>query len=377
MKDTSVYVHFPWCAKKCPYCDFATTKRAATDIPHEAYADALIAELATRGSYEDRRLYSIFFGGGTPSLWAPEALGRVLEGIRAAFPAEHPSLEISVECNPNSLHRQGIAGLRAAGVNRLSIGVQSLRNDQLAYLGRLHDRAEALDAIAAARGVFDRVSADLMFGMPGQRTHVEELDAVIATGVSHVSAYALTIEPGTQFGERFRLGKLQVSTDETYAQLFEETEAHFAAQGFNHYEVSNYAQAHQQCEHNLHYWRGGDYLGLGAAAVGCLSGSTDATRYKNHLDAERYMAAPGGALAEEEHLDSNARIQEALMLGLRTEEGVDLASLERRVGKAPLEGRTQALEKHREAGRLVLDGEQLFVPRSHWLLLDGIVADLF
>ncbi|MFT5353579.1 MAG: putative oxygen-independent coproporphyrinogen III oxidase [Polyangiales bacterium] len=386
LQETSVYVHFPWCAKKCPYCDFATTKRAPGDIPHDAYADAVIKELRTRGPFEGRELYSVFFGGGTPSLWAPAAVGRVLEAIRAAFSSEVNDVEITAECNPNSLSDDVIEGFGDVGINRLSVGVQSLRNSQLQYLGRLHDRAEALSALERAQRRFDRVSADLMFGMPGQVELAAEIAAAVATGVKHVSAYALTIEPGTQFGERQRLGKLEVASDDTYARLFGDAERLFADSGFAHYEVSNYAQPAEEARHNQHYWRGGDYVGLGAAAVGCLSSTFVlpsrskvhvARRYKSSADAEEYMAADGMLEAEVEELDDQARIREALMLGLRMAEGVDLAALEARVGVDPLEGRRREFEARLESGDLVQNGSRVRVPSDRWILLDGIVSDLF
>ncbi|MEM9861413.1 MAG: radical SAM family heme chaperone HemW [Myxococcota bacterium] len=371
---TSVYIHFPWCARKCPYCDFATT-RAPDVLPHEAYADAVIAELKRRGPFEGRPLESVFFGGGTPSLWHPDEVGRVLEAILQAFETHAPSLEVSAESNPASLDDAQAKGFAAVGINRISLGVQSLRNPQLAFLGRLHDRQMALGALAIAQRHVPRVSADLMFGMAMQPDVRSEIEAALNTGVRHVSAYALTIEPGTQFGERARLGKLPVGSGAHYAELYEEAEARFAAAGFEHYEVSNYAVAGEESRHNQHYWRGGDYLGLGAAAVGALSQGESAARYKNAVVAERYMAGEGEA--EREHLDPSTRIQEALMLGLRTREGVNLEALGKRTGVDPLRGRERAVEGRIDRGDLCLEGERLFVPQPRWLFLDGIVADLF
>jgi len=371
---TTVYVHFPWCAKRCPYCDFATRKIEARAIPHAAYADAVLSELdARRSAIEGRRLHAIFFGGGTPSLWEPAELGRVIAGVKEAFDVE-ADLEVTAECNPSSLDPERATAFAAAGVNRLSVGVQSLRDSRLQFLGRLHDREEALAAIAGARAAVSRVSADLMFGMPDQRSLAAEIDAVLATGVDHVSAYALTIESGTQFGELQRLGKLQVADDETYAALFEEAEARFATAGLEHYEVSNYARRGAESRHNLHYWRAGDYLGLGAAAVGCLLAEPGkARRYKNAIVGEDYLA--GATEAESEDLDGEELIQEGLMLGLRTREGVELATLEARAGRAL--GRSRAIALARERGDLVVEDGWMRVPRERWLRLDGIVAALF
>lgn len=381
--DTSVYVHFPWCAKKCPYCDFATRKRPAEAIPHEAYADALLRELVLRGDLRGRRLVSVFFGGGTPSLWAAEALGRVLAGIRGAFEHEAPELEVTAECNPQRLTAEKARGFAAAGVNRLSVGVQSLRDDQLRFLGRLHDREGALRALSDAAAAVPRVSADLMFGMPKQHAMDAEIEAVLATGVEHVSAYSLTIEPGTQFGELSRLGRLEVAPDDDVARMFQAAEARFAEDGFAHYEVSNYARAGAEARHNQHYWRGGDYLALGAAAVGCLGEGAAARRYRNVKDGDAYLEAVGGAASAadvegwRETLGPEERIQEALMLGLRTTEGVDLGALEARLGCDPLTGREAAVERALATGELVREGGRLIAPRAQWLHLDGITARLF
>ena len=217
-----------------------------------------------------------------------------------------------------------------------------------------------------------------MFGMPGQSADdlAREIDQLLEAGVRHVSAYALTIEPGTQFGELHRLGKLRVAEEEAYAQMFERAERAFEAAGFAHYEVSNYAQPGEEARHNLHYWRGGDYLGLGAAAVGCLSEADGgARRWKNTVDAGRYMEALGEE--ESETLGPQDRIREGLMLGLRMAEGVDGAALSARAGVDWRRGREAALARRLERGDVVLEGERLRVPRERWLLLDGIVADLF
>ena len=220
--ETSVYVHFPWCARKCPYCDFATEPIRTSELHHEAYTDALLRELdLRRGSLPGRSLKSIFFGGGTPSLWEPAALGRALEEIRGAFDQAAPDAEVTVECNPSSLERGQITRLREAGVNRLSIGVQSLRDTHLGFLGRLHDRQRALEALADAAKEMQRVSADLMFGMPGQTLDelAEDIAQIAELGVRHVSAYALTIEEKTMFGSLQRAGKLRVAPEEQYLSL--------------------------------------------------------------------------------------------------------------------------------------------------------------
>lgn len=380
---TSVYVHFPWCLAKCPYCDFASASIRRPEVPHDAYADAIERELEARRETDaplgGRTLTSVFFGGGTPSLWAPRALGRVLAAIRGAFDAEADDLEVTVECNPTSLDRDKAAALRELGVNRLSIGVQSLDDGHLRFLGRLHDATGAIAALEAATKEMPRVSGDLMFGMPGQEADAftREVERVLATGVEHVSAYALTVEPDTQFGALHKKGKLPLATEHAYADTFEAAARAFAARGFAHYEVSNYAAPGARARHNEHYWRGGDYLGLGAGAVGALSDGPRAHRRKNEPRPERYLAAPADAVAFEEVLEPADRVGEALMLGLRTAVGVDLEDVRACTGVDVLEGRARALERRQRSGDVVIEDGHLRVPHDRWLHLDAIVRDLF
>jgi putative oxygen-independent coproporphyrinogen III oxidase len=384
VNDVSVYVHFPWCLRKCPYCDFATSPKERDAVPHVAYADAVLRELAGRAeSLGNARLFSVFFGGGTPSLWEPAELGRVLAGIQSAFTQRAGDVEITVECNPSSLDGARAQALRAAGVNRFSIGVQSLDDAELQFLGRLHDRRLALQAIEAALSTGLRTSADLIFALPGQSEDklYGHVDTLLGLGLSHVSAYALTIEASTPFGASLRNGLLKPAPEEHYADMFLGLERRFGAAGLQHYEVSNYARPGEESLHNLHYWRGGSYLGLGAAAVGCLANQRGAARrYRNHPDAERYMsrcAVPEAAEVYDEALEARDLVREALMLGLRTEEGVCLEELATRVGADPLAGREQVVLRRIAQRDLVQEGGRLRVPHERWLFLDGIVADLF
>lgn len=379
----SVYVHFPWCLQKCPYCDFASAAIGRDEVPHEAYADAVVRELEWRAPVlRGARLASVYFGGGTPSLWDPTELGRVLRAIREAFAREVEPLEITVECNPSSLDAARAGALREAGANRLSIGVQALDDGKLRYLGRLHDAERALQAVRDARRAFDNVSADLMFGMPGLApgATVEHARRLVDLGVAHLSVYALTIEPNTQFGALHAKGRLEVAPDEAFAATFHEVERALGEEGFAHYEVSSYARPERESAHNRHYWHGGAYLGLGAGAVGCLHGeAATARRYRDDPAPVNYMARSGGREVEvfEEVLGVPERVRERWMLGLRTAAGVDRTDVRASLGVDPEEGRRGAVDRALAQGNLVREGDRIRVPRERWLHLDGIIARLF
>jgi putative oxygen-independent coproporphyrinogen III oxidase len=380
---TSVYVHFPWCLQKCPYCDFASASIRRPEVPHVAYADAVLRELEwhqATGSLDS--LESVFFGGGTPSLWRADELGRVLSAVLSAFGARADSVEITVECNPSSLDRAQAEALRAVGVNRLSVGVQALTQDRLRYLGRLHDAEGALSALRAAMAVMPRVSGDLMFGTPGQtpQAFLDEVSQLVDLGLSHLSVYALTIEPNTQFGELARKGRLPLAKDDDYADTFLLTEERLAREGFAHYEVSNYARPGETSRHNEHYWRNGDYLGLGCAAVGCRTTATgQARRVRNQPVPAAYLSASSlETLCDyEETLDAQALIREGLLLGLRTRAGIDIRALQQRAGVDPSATRGSAIERAVRRGNLICDETSWRVPQDRWLHLDSIVADLF
>jgi len=380
----SAYIHFPYCLQKCPYCDFASTGIARQDVPQRAYTDAVLRELQQRApALQHQRLSSIFFGGGTPSLWEPAELGRVLSALRAAFGDRvEPELEVSVECNPSSLDAARARALSAQGVDRLSIGVQGLDPVRLRFLGRMHDRQRALEALRDALGAVPRVSADLIFGLPGQSPAEAVSDALtlVDLGLSHLSAYALTIEEGTQFGQLARKGRLPLAREGDVADSLTAVAEALSARGFEHYEVSNHARPGQRARHNLHYWRGGAYLGLGAGAVGCLHEAVgSARRYRNDPDPARYMQRAGGPEREvfSEILGPQDMLREQLMLGLRTLDGVELARAQALTGRALSDGREAALERALSRGDAVLEDGFLRVPRARWLHLDSIVADLF
>lgn len=398
MGPIGVYVHFPWCLKKCPYCDFVSFAREREQIDHEGYADAVIAELeGRREALAGRPLASVFFGGGTPSLWEPRALGRVLRAVLDAADTggeaagKRGEVEITVECNPTSLDEARARALVDVGVNRVSIGVQGLDPERLRFLGRLHDAGGGLGAVEAAlRAGVPRVSADLIYGVatekgaPSAEETVAEALRLVATGITHLSAYSLTIEPGTQFGELARRGRLPIAPDDGVAETFFALEAALEAEGLSHYEISNYARPGAESIHNLGYWRGHDYLGLGCAAFGTL-GRVDgsAVRYRNITDPSRYMARArghrgSGLLESDEALDPEARLRERIMLGLRLRDGLDLDVAASELGVPAWSAeRSRAADRLVASGRLTRDGSRLRVPPEARVYADGIAAALF
>jgi coproporphyrinogen III oxidase-like Fe-S oxidoreductase len=332
-------------------------------------------------------LVGLFFGGGTPSLWEPRELGRTLRAIIGAFSRRAADLEVTVECNPSSLDERRAAELLEQGVNRLSVGLQSLDPARLTFLGRLHDAEGGLAALAAARRAgFVRVSGDLIFGVEGGRPQSAEAAAAEAgrvadAGVTHVSAYGLTIESGTLFGELHRKGRLPVATDDVIVDSFFAIESALAARGLGHYEISNYAVPGDEARHNVGYWRGDDYLGLGCAAVGTLSRPDgSALRVKNHPDPGRYLrGARSGELAvtEQELLSPETRLVERIMLGLRLANGVDLAQAGKDLGiEALTTARERAISRLMANGKVGFDGARVVVKPSARAVTDGIAAEI-
>ncbi len=269
----SLYVHLPWCVRKCPYCDF-NSHAMRGDIPEQGYVNALLRDLESELPRIGRRtIETVFLGGGTPSLFAPESIARLLAGIRDHVPLA-PNAEVTLEANPGTVDTERFNGFRDAGVNRLSIGIQSFDDDKLKALGRIHGRAEALRAAEAARAAgFENFNLDLMFGLPGQTLEqaVADIRAAIELHPSHLSVYQLTIEPNTLFHAK----PPTLPDDDTTWDMQLAIQAELAAAGFKQYEVSAYAQPGRECRHNLNYWRFGDYLGIGAGAHGKITHATD------------------------------------------------------------------------------------------------------
>jgi putative oxygen-independent coproporphyrinogen III oxidase len=395
-----VYIHFPWCLAKCPYCDFVSYVTPAID--HAGYADAVLREMDARApGFEGRKVESVFFGGGTPSLWEPRELGRVLDGVRRQLGAGERT-EVTVECNPTSLDEDRARALLDAGVNRLSIGVQSLTDDRLRFLGRLHDAAGARAAVLGALSAgMPRVSADLIFGLPEQSPEEARREALELAdlGIAHLSAYQLTIEPGTRFGELARRGRLPLADEGHVADSFLAIDEALGARGFRHYEISNHARDGEEARHNLGYWRGDEYLGLGCGAYGFArearpgahassaepaergAPSAQGVRWRNEVIPERYIGGDATAAATREPLDGETLLRERIMLGLRMDEGIDLDAMAKDLGvPAWTAERRRAAAWLEQRGRIQRSGPggaRLRIPRSAWLWTDDTAARLF
>jgi len=322
----ALYIHWPFCLAKCPYCDFNSHVRDSVD--HALWERALLADMAREAEVASGEgLESVFFGGGTPSLMPPALVGHLLAEAERLW-GFADGVEITLEGNPSSVEAANYADLASAGVNRVSLGLQSLDDEALVFLGRLHDVAEGLAALDVAQRHFDRVSFDLIYALPGQTADQwrEELLQAIGLGAGHLSLYQLTIEPGTRFASRVRQNRLTPLDDETAADLFTLTREITASLGLPAYEVSNHALAGEESRHNLTYWRYQDYCGIGPGAHGRRSGIAT-TR---HRKPENWLAAIDSqhdGIAEERTLGPREQAAEAMLMGLRLAEGVDLAVL--------------------------------------------------
>ena len=373
-----LYVHWPFCQAKCPYCDFNSHVTAAID--QARWARALAGEVTRAAARAPgRRLTSVFFGGGTPSLMAPETVAAVLEAARSGWAAAE-DLEVTLEANPTSVEAGRFAGYRAAGVTRVSLGVQALNDADLARLGRLHSAAEARAAFDVARDAFDRVSFDLICARQHQTREgwAAELDEALALAVDHLSLYQLTIEPGTAFAARQAAGGLSGLPDEDLgADLYELTVEKCEAAGLALYEVSNFARPGAECRHNLLYWSGGDYAGVGPGAHGrlTLGGARIATEQERMPGAWlAAVEAQGAAPERAEEIAPPDRAVEYLLMGMRKRDGIALDALERIGGAAEaVLSRAGPLADmglvERPPGRLRA------TPRGR-LLLDRVVAEL-
>lgn len=328
----SLYVHIPWCVRKCPYCDF-NSHAAPEQLPENELVDALLQDLtlALPGIW-GRRVETIFFGGGTPSLLSPAAIDRLITGFRTLLPLS-PNAEITLEANPGTVDADRFAGFRAAGVNRLSLGIQSFNDASLHALGRIHDRAQAIAAIEAAAKHFDTFNLDLMVGLPQQDTAaaLADINQALAFNPPHFSCYQLTLEPHTPFAAA---PPAHLPDDDVCAEIQDELEARLAAAGYTHYETSAFALPGHQCRHNLNYWTFGDYLGIGPGAHSKLTNHEGARRQMRYKSPKAYLmaATTGNFIQTDEPILATDLPGEFMMNALRLNEGFGIEMFERYTG---------------------------------------------
>jgi oxygen-independent coproporphyrinogen-3 oxidase len=370
--DLALYVHWPYCARICPYCDFNVVRDRGRVEEQAALVEAILADMGAQAALSGpRRLASIFFGGGTPSLMAPEAVAGVIDRARTLFPPRG-AIEITLEANPTDAEAARFAALAGAGINRLSMGVQALDDAALAFLGRNHSADEARRAVAVAARAFPRLSIDLIYARPGQTVDGwrAELVGAIDMGFEHVSPYQLTIEPTTAFGRAVARGAWTPPDEDLSAALYETTQTVLEAAGFDAYEVSNHARGEAaRSAHNLHVWRGGDYLGLGPGAHGRLTLQGARTATVAHRGIGAYVAgvAAGTPWSERDPQSDRDAAEEKVLLGLRTVEGVDRATF------AALDLDPDDLISD---GFLIMDGDRIAATPKGRPVLDGVLKAL-
>ena len=352
MPPLALYVHFPWCVSKCPYCDFNSHAPRDESIPFAAWGQAVAADLETAlPQVAGRAVHSVFIGGGTPSLMPPSVLEKLLEALRAQLPFV-PGTEITLEANPGTVEIPRFRDFCAAGVTRLSLGVQSFDDSLLARIGRIHGGREARRALEVAFAHFGQVNVDLMYGLPGQKPEqaLADLETAIAGGVRHLSCYHLTVEPNTPFASAPPDG---LPGEDDVADMEEMIGERLAGAGFRHYEISAFAHAGCECRHNLNYWHFGDYLGLGPGAHGKLTTSDGVVREMRHKHPTRYLeGAARHDFIQERHIVGTEGLPfEFMMNALRLSDGVPATLFTERTG-LPLEAVAGALEQARRAGLL-------------------------
>lgn len=377
MDEIGLYIHWPYCARICPYCDFNIYKNKSG--VETALVDAILADTEHwRTLSGPRNLVSIHFGGGTPSLLSPQNMHVLIEKAKSLWSPEK-NLEIGLEANPKDINIETLSAWRGAGIERLSIGVQSFNDDALQFLGRDHDGQMARRALGMAVGIMPRVSADLIYGWAEGKPEIlqDDLQTVLASGASHISAYQLTIEQKTAFGQAEKRGIHKAVNSDTSADLFEQTIAALSASGFDQYEVSNFAKGKAaRSRHNLLYWQGGDYVGIGPGAHGRLTidGSRSATIAA--LKPQDYIARVlewGHGIAEQETLSSKGWAEEYLLMGMRISEGISLSRYKQISGHdlAP-----EPIQQYVDAGLLTLQGDRLNATPKGRLVLDSLCHEL-
>jgi putative oxygen-independent coproporphyrinogen III oxidase len=376
----ALYIHWPFCKSKCPYCDFNSHVRERID--EARWRAALIAELDHWApALEGREVQSIFFGGGTPSLMAPATAAALIERAARHW-AFAPDMEITLEANPTSVEASRFAELREAGVNRVSLGVQALDDRALKFLGRGHNAGEARDAVALAARLFPRFSFDLIYARPDQTLAAwrDELGAALAMAGDHLSLYQLTIEPGTAFATAFARGDFRLPDDETQAALYEATQERLGAAGLPAYEISNHARPGQECRHNLVYWRYQDYLGIGPGAHGRLTVAGEKRALKSFRAPETWLnavARDGRGTEESLVLAADERRDEMLMMGLRLGEGIARAAFHAETG-SEIETMLDPARVARlsDSGFLILDEAGLRATEAGRQRLNAVLAEL-
>jgi oxygen-independent coproporphyrinogen-3 oxidase len=373
-----VYIHWPFCLSKCPYCDFNSHVRHGA-IDEARFLRAYETEIAaTAARASGRTVSTIFFGGGTPSLMQPSSVQKILDCIGSRWTIA-PDVEITLEANPTSVEATRFRGFRAAGINRVSLGVQSLDDAALKELGRLHSAREALDAVAVARSIFDRYSFDLIYARPQQSLDAwaTELRRAIAEAAEHLSLYQLTIEPDTPFFGLHKAGKLPIPGEDLARDLYDLTQAICADAGLPAYEISNHAQPGAECRHNLVYWRGYDYAGIGPGAHGRLTidGRRVATETERRPEAWLMRVETNGTgVTVSEQLTTGETADEYLLMGLRLAEGIDIERYNALSGRT-LDPKRISILREEGAVETTADG-RLRVTQSGFPLLDAVVADL-
>ena len=368
--ESLLYIHVPFCQRLCGYCDFYKTI-SLKQLP--LYPDALLAEAKARaGELAGTTLRTIYLGGGTPSLFTPEEVEKILRGVAEIWDTSQVA-EITLEANPDDLSAQRLEGYRKAGINRLSIGIQSFDDEQLRFMNIRHDAATARAAIRAARQAgFDNLSIDLIYGVPcgGSEVWQRNIEEAIDLNPEHISAYHLTIEEGTVFGKRGVQPIEEERSEEEYLMLHKAlTEA-----GYDHYEISNFARQGRRSQHNSGYWRGVPYVGLGPGAHS-FDGES---RSWNLPNLNRYIANPTDpALRESETLTAEEQVEEMIMVGLRTREGIDLQTIEQKFGAERALYTARAAEPFVLSGTLLREGSRLRFDAEHWLVSDAVISELF
>ena len=371
-----LYIHWPFCEAKCPYCDF--NSHVSRNIDQHAWRDAYLRELE-RGAAETkgRVLNAVFFGGGTPSLMDPEIVADVIDAIRKLWPTAN-DLEITLEANPGSVEAGRFNGFNQAGINRISMGIQALNDPDLKRLGRIHNTSEALTAFEIARTAFDRVSFDLIYGRQNQSLSDWrlELKQALSLAIDHISLYQLTIEQGTAFGDRYSIGKLRgLPDDDLSADMYAGTQEICDQFGMSSYEVSNHARDGAQSRHNLIYWRYGDYLGIGPGAHGRLTLNRQRQATECYSNPQRWLEASHAGLTEKprEILSSDDQASEFLMMGLRLKEGIDLKRYESLAGRSLS---TKKITQMEDIGMISCESANLQVTAKGFMVLNAILAEL-